>query len=275
MKIQPETISVLLPVYNAEKWLKSCVQSLLAQTFEDFRIYVINDGSTDQSLDILREFNDLRIIIVENKKNLGLIASLNEGLSLARGKYIARMDADDLCMPDRFKKQVEYLEAHPEVSVLGTRAYYLDEESHVVYKIPYPKDGVGSHLTYRNCLIHPSIMMRALTVGDQRYSNTALGFEDYDLWTRLSTQGLNIEILPQELLYYRVRQGSESAIRPHVLKLSVIKKIHLLSFLARVKFFRILPIETFLELHKHETFLRKYISDFKPRLDVYYRRLLK
>ena len=120
-------VSVILPAYNAEAYLKEAIDSILNQTFPDFQLIVINDCSTDGTEEIIRQYADPRLVPVKNEKNLGIAATLNRGLSLAQGDYIARMDADDISLPHRLERQVAYLDAHPDIAVLGTNVETFDE----------------------------------------------------------------------------------------------------------------------------------------------------
>ena len=113
-------ISVVMPAYNAEKYIGEAIESILNQTFKDFEFIIINDGSVDHTKEIIREYNDPRIVLLENDKNRGIVLSLNKGLDAATGKYIARMDADDIALKNRFERQVEYLDEHKDIGVLGT-----------------------------------------------------------------------------------------------------------------------------------------------------------
>ncbi len=115
-------VTVLMPVYNAEKYLKTAIESILKQTFSDFELLIINDGSTDGSEEIIRSFNDKRIRLFNNEQNLGIIKTLNKGLNLAKGEYIIRMDADDISLPDRLELQVKYMEENPGIGISGTQA---------------------------------------------------------------------------------------------------------------------------------------------------------
>lgn len=112
-------ISVVMPAYNAEKYIGEAIESILNQTFKDFEFIIINDGSVDHTKEIIREYNDPRIVLLENDKNRGIVLSLNKGLDAATGKYIARMDADDIALKNRFERQVEYLDEHKDIGVLG------------------------------------------------------------------------------------------------------------------------------------------------------------
>ena len=112
-------ISIILPAYNAEKYLKEAIDSILAQTYTNFELIVINDGSTDKTEEIILSYQDSRIRYIKNEKNLKLIRTLNKGIGLAKGKYIARMDADDISLPHRLKEEVEFMEAHPNIGEIG------------------------------------------------------------------------------------------------------------------------------------------------------------
>lgn len=121
-------ISVILPVYNAEKYIRNSIESILHQSFKDFELIIINDGSIDNSGAIISSFNDVRIHYYTNDTNLGLIKTLNKSINLSKGRYIARMDADDICMPNRFEKQVAFMESHPSVVLCGTWAKIIDDQ---------------------------------------------------------------------------------------------------------------------------------------------------
>ena len=128
-------VNVLMSVYNGEKYLREAIDSILGQTFKDFEFLIINDGSTDKTGEILKSYNDPRIKIINNEKNIGLTKSLNKGLRLARGEYIARQDADDISMPERLKKEVEFLEQNINVGLVGTDYLFINEKGKVVHFI--------------------------------------------------------------------------------------------------------------------------------------------
>ncbi|MEO1153538.1 MAG: glycosyltransferase [Pseudomonadota bacterium] len=206
-------VSVLLPVYNGGVYLEDAVRSLLAQSFTDFEIIAINDGSKDASLETLerlaREDARLRVISRENR---GLIATLNEAMDRARGVYLARMDADDIALPGRFAAQVAFLDAHPEVVVLGTAVLLVDAEGLPLRPFGELTDHGAidaAHLEGRGAtIVHPSAMIRAealRAVGgyDDRYPHA----EDLDLFLRLGEQG-QMANLPEVLLHYRQQPNS-------------------------------------------------------------------
>jgi glycosyltransferase involved in cell wall biosynthesis len=204
-----------MPVYNAEKYLREAVESILNQTFGDFEFIIINDGSTDGSLAILEEYaaRDERIRLV-SRENRGLIATLNEGIALARAPLIARMDADDISLPERFKKQVAYLEAHPEVAVVGTDYQVIDDRSRVVVlhkrRPSEHKDIVAGLLEGDSCLCHPTVVFRRDAVRALGgYNPDALHAEDYALWLSV-IEHHQMANVPVPLVRYRAHEMSVS-----------------------------------------------------------------
>lgn len=206
-------VSVLLPAYNCESFIAEAVQSILTQTFQDFELLIIDDGSTDATSSILSSFNDPRIRLLPNDRNLGLIATLNRGLILASGQYVARMDADDIAAPERLSKQVIYLDTHPNVHVVGTMVDLIDEQG-VIFggglRYPTEPEEIRNYLLRECCLIHPSTTFRKETViAAGGYATSARYAEDYDLWLRLSDHH-KIANLPDTLLSYRMHKKQVS-----------------------------------------------------------------
>ncbi len=206
-------VSILMPAYNCEKYVLEAVSSMLAQTFKDFELLVIDDGSTDSTRSILNRISDHRLRIKSNPKNLGLIATLNIGLENCIGKYVARMDADDISAIERLDKQVQFLELHPEVHVLGTMVNLIGEDGKVFSGLSgyptAPKD-IRQHLLRECCLIHPTVMFRKDTVSSAGgYGTGAKHSEDYDLWLRLSHEHA-IANLPDKLVSYRIHKNQVS-----------------------------------------------------------------
>ena len=200
-------VTVLMSVYNGEKYLAEAVDSILNQTFRDFEFLIINDGSTDATADILERYqrSDNRITVY-NQENQGLIASLNRGCQLARGEYVARMDADDVSLPERLAKQVQFMDTHPDIGVVGTWVEYMDENGRRLGEWHYPTAPgvIGWHLLFWCCLAHPSVVMRRdvfLQLGF--YRPQALHAEDYDLWSRAVTV-TRLANIPEVLLRYRI-----------------------------------------------------------------------
>ena len=202
-----------MSVFNAGGFLVEAVDSILAQTMEDFELIAIDDGSTDQSLTTLQRFNDPRLKIIQ-QPNRGLIASLNRGIELAQGKYIARMDADDRCAPDRFGLQVNYLDQHPEIALLGGSIATMDETGNPLAPcVGFPQThgqiwaGIGRK-PWVFC--HPAVMYRrdaAIDVG--LYRSDFAHAEDAEFFARLMTRARAAN-LPDVLLHYRLRRGAIS-----------------------------------------------------------------
>jgi glycosyltransferase involved in cell wall biosynthesis len=210
-------LSVILPAYNAEAYLESAICSILGQSFENFELIVINDGSTDRTGQMLEAIGDRRLRVINHERNAGLISGLNEGIDASTGKYIARMDADDICEPSRFLRQIEYLESHLEIGVLGTAIKMIDERDRPgpTYIMPAIPSDTQWAMPLICPLAHPSVMMRADIVRSLGgYSNTALHAEDYDLWFRMSreTQMAN---LTEPLICVRKHAASVTSSQRH------------------------------------------------------------
>lgn len=203
-------VTVLMPVYNGEKYLAQAMDSILNQIFTDFEFLIIDDGSVDGSMDIIRKYNDQRIKIVKNEENLGLVDTLNKGLELANSKYIARMDCDDVSLPERLKKQVEYMEAHEDVGICGTwYKIFGDGNKDRVMQLPVEYEALKTSLFFNSYLGHPTVMMRKVFIDkyNLRYDSTHLHAEDYGLWTRCSFL-FPIVNIPEVLLHYRISPNS-------------------------------------------------------------------
>jgi glycosyltransferase involved in cell wall biosynthesis len=211
-------VSVVMTVYNGESHLVAAIDSILAQTFRDFELIVVDDGSTDGTARILAAVRqaDQRVRILENARNLGLVASLNRGLAEARGALIARMDADDVSRPHRLARQVEFLRRHPEVDVLGSRLRVLGTWR--VWKPPLSHDDIVARLLFESPLYHPTVMLRRHRDDGQGglgerivYDERRTHAEDYDLWVRLGLDhGARFANLPEVLLDYRIHRASVS-----------------------------------------------------------------
>lgn len=205
-------VSVIMSVYNGSRFLDSAIISILEQTYDNFEFIIINDGSTDASLDIIRKYAkaDSRIMVIENPGNLGLAASLNRGLAIARGKYIARMDADDIALKDRLKIQFDYLEDNPGIWLAGSSAQIIDEEGRLIgiTNVIADPEKIKRRLLKGNCIIHPSIIFR--NEKGFCYREKALFCEDYDLYLRLTLKGKRLSNISQPLIQYRLSLASIS-----------------------------------------------------------------
>lgn len=208
------TLSVVMSVYNAESYLHKAVDSVLDQTFKDFEFIIIDDCSTDNSLQILEAYaqKDNRITLIkkdQNKGAEGFIENLNLGLQKSKGKYIARMDADDISVPERFEKQLIFLDSDPELFMVGSSLEMIDENDNFIKILPaLPDDVAIKKAMYKNiALYHPSLMFRNDNI---HYREKMRSCEDYDLFFRLMLAGKKMANIPEPLLRYRVLPASMS-----------------------------------------------------------------
>lgn len=205
-------VSVVMSVYNGAPYLRQAIESILAQTFDDFEFLIINDASTDETRQILTSFRDPRIIALENEQNLGLAASLNLAIDGARGEYIARQDADDLSYPQRLAEQVAFLDAHRKVGAVGATTEWIDSAGNTlqIWRQPTENADIQQTLLRYCCLIHGSTMYRhvaALQMGN--YDSKMRTGQDYDFWLRLSEMW-DMACLPETLYRYRWHENMAS-----------------------------------------------------------------
>jgi glycosyltransferase involved in cell wall biosynthesis len=176
-----------MPVYNGDKYLAIAIESILNQSYKNFEFIIINDGSTDSSEKIILSYNDNRILYIKNETNLGLIKSLNKGIELAKGNYIARMDADDISLPNRLMHQHEFMENNSAVGVCGCN-YFQFSGSHKKYQKAFIlHDEIFANMLFNSSVIHPSLFIRRniLNNFNQVFDNKFKHAEDYELWSRL------------------------------------------------------------------------------------------
>jgi glycosyltransferase involved in cell wall biosynthesis len=201
----PPAVSVVMGAYNGEKYLRQAVQSVLDQTFRDFEFIIVNDGSTDGTAGILQELTDQRIRIIRNERNEGLTGCLIKGCNVARGKYIARMDADDISHPERLEKEIAFLDAHPEYGAVGCCYHVIDTDGVVVRSVKYPlhHEELARSLRISNVLVHGAVLFRAdvyrQTGGYREFFQYT---QDYDLWLRMSERA-KLGNLPDFLYQHR------------------------------------------------------------------------
>lgn len=202
-----------MPVYNCEEYIESAIQSVLNQTFSDFELIIIEDHSTDSTLSIVKSFSDKRIQVITHRKNMGIIRSLNEGILVAKGQYIARMDGDDICIPTRFEKEIEYFRKYPSISLVSTSALlinrYGESCGHWDEDLKYKSEGdLLNNLVKTNCIVHPTILVKKEIIQRYRYLPNTEGYEDYILWLRMvSNREVFIKIY-EDLLMYRIHPHS-------------------------------------------------------------------
>jgi glycosyltransferase involved in cell wall biosynthesis len=204
-----------MSVFNAEEYLAEAIESILNQTYSNLEFIIIDDGSTDSSLMIFQKYaeEDQRIRIIINEKNIGLAKSLNNGIDISRGMYIARMDADDISLPDRFHKQVSYLDDHPEVYVVGGQFAFIGAPSNYISNHAIEKELLRWHMLLNYSVIaHPTAMIRRQAlVSAGNYPENYIYAQDRALWTRLyMLSEYPIANLPDTLIYYRKHEGNVS-----------------------------------------------------------------
>jgi hypothetical protein len=203
-------ISVVLPVFNGEHYVTYAVQSILDQTWSDFELILLDDGSTDGTLQLLRSFEacDQRVVLV-SRENRGLVATLNEGLELAQGQWIARMDADDIAFKDRFARQLQWLQ-RTGADICGTWVQFFGTSDHRILKHPVSDSAIKTALFFGSVFAHPSVIMRASLAKQLRYSKDWERCEDYDLWQRAALEKWTMTNLPEVLLMYRQHESQIS-----------------------------------------------------------------
>ncbi len=194
------SVSVILPMFNSSLYIQEAIESILQQTFTDFELIVVDDGSSDNSPSLVKAYNDSRIRLLLNDHDF--IGSLNLGILNSRGKYIVRMDADDIMFPDRLQKQVDFMEQYPEISVCGSFAEVFGDGSGTIRVATKHEEIVLSMILY-NPMIHPSVIIRRSDLQNNGYKTGYPCAEDYKLWTDLASQDFRFANLPDVLLKYR------------------------------------------------------------------------
>ncbi|BCN32545.1 glycosyltransferase family 2 protein [Anaeromicropila herbilytica] len=215
-------VSVIMPAFNTEKYIREAIESILNQTYKNLEFIIIDDGSTDNTLKIIMEYakKDNRILVI-SRKNMGLTSSLNDGIKLAHGEYIARMDSDDISATDRFEKQVSYMNQNPDIYLLGTNFNMIYEENiseaarkryasmHKRSMEKIDKDNVLLSINEAQKFIHPTIMLRR-EVFDIVGLYREYKIEDMELYFRIAAYGLGVAKIEENLLDYRAREDSKS-----------------------------------------------------------------
>jgi glycosyltransferase involved in cell wall biosynthesis len=201
-------VSVLMPVYNGEKYLKDAIESILNQTFTDFEFIIINDGSKDSSAAIVQSYLDKRIVFVENEQNIGLIKTLNKGLLIAKGEYIVRMDCDDISLKNRIEVQVKFMDANPTIGACGSFYNIFINDKTAIADFPIDNEEMNCFLIFNSPIAHPTAIVRrqVLIENDINYSLDCIHAEDYLLWSQLAEKG-SLANISQALLNYRIHPG--------------------------------------------------------------------
>ena len=211
-------ISVILPVYNGERYLHQAINSILNQSYSDFELIIINDGSTDKTESIITSYTDPRIIYIKNEENLKLIKTLNKGIGLAKGQYISRMDADDIAAENLFEKQLATFNSDPSIDIVNIQTYELTEDGNLYRPFIVRKYLDNKSLKYielfENHITHPGIMVKSELMKKYLYKDdgSVINFEDVDLWIRMLWDGAKCVTINDRLLYYRINNSSVTRI---------------------------------------------------------------
>ncbi len=213
-------VTILMSVFNGEKFLREAVESILSQTFMDFEFLIIDDGSTDNSVEIINSYSDPRIRLVRNETNIGLTKSLNIGLRLARGEYVARMDADDVSLPHRLEKQIHLMAENLNLAVCGS---WIETISDVptIWRTKENDSEIKANLLFHNDIVHPSVVIRRkiLLENDMFYNENMKTAQDYELWARLSNIS-NLRNIPEVLLKRRIHTNQIGKMYPQDQKIN-------------------------------------------------------
>lgn len=198
-------VTIIMPVYNAAHYLREAIDSILKQTYKNFEFIIIDDASCDNSVEIIKSYSDNRIKLIRNKVNLKQPITRNKGLKLASGRYIANMDADDISLPERIAKQVDFMEKHQDVDICGTYIKCFGGKIKRVPVSPVKSREIAVWSVIDSPLAHPTVMFRASSIKkyDVWYDSNFKYAQDFELWSRLVLKGVNFYNLAEVLLYYR------------------------------------------------------------------------
>lgn len=211
-------VTVLTSVYNGEKYLQEAIDSILGQTFKDFEFLIVNDGSTDKTAEILKSYKDVRIKIVNNEKNIGLTKSLNKGLKLARGKYIARQDADDISLSTRFEEELKFFDKNSNVALVGTDYFLINEKDEIIHRVNCFTENskLKEKLLEGNQFGHGSIMFKKECIDKVGAYREEFEFaQDFDFYLRI-VEAYDIANIPEPLYKWRININSVSVDRKSV-----------------------------------------------------------
>jgi GT2 family glycosyltransferase len=203
-------VTVFIPVHNRERYIRVAVNSILAQTFDDFELLVVDDGSTDATMEVLERFSDPRLRVVSNPGNRGIPYTRNRGLELARGEYIALLDSDDHAYPHRLRRQVTYLDRHPGIAQVGSWCSFMDADGAMLERVrrqPLTPEDVHAHLLFHCPVINRTVMARTAILRELRYDEAFPRCQDYDMHARLVRAGHRLANLGEILVCGREHAG--------------------------------------------------------------------
>lgn len=195
-------VTVGIPMFNAEKFIRESIFSVLQQTHEYFELIISDDGSSDRSVEIVKSFNDPRIVLLSDGENKGISYRLNEQIAVAKGKYFIRMDADDIMFPNRLESQLEFLEKNPDVDVIGSSAVIIDNENNIIGYRETRVPLTVNEAVKSNIFIHPTVCGKTTWFKNFKYQSCMDGAEDYDLWLRTLTSS-TFMVSNNPVIFYR------------------------------------------------------------------------
>ena len=205
-------LSIVMPVYNREKYITASVKSILSQTFTNFEFIIVNDGSTDKTVEIIKSFNDKRILLVENEQNRGIVYSRNRGLALAKGEYIGMFDSDDIAYPEKFEKQIQFLKNNTDVGMVGSWVKHIDENGIIQqtkWKLKAKPEFIPAIMLFRNYFVQATVVIRKTALPQNGYSKGFDIVEDSKMWFDVSLKN-KVANIQEYLLNYRVHTGGIS-----------------------------------------------------------------
>ena len=228
------SLTVIMSVHNGERYLEAAIDSILAQSFTDFEFFVTDDGSSDRTSSILTNYAERhpQIRIFRNESSAGLPSCLNMMAGKARGKYLARMDADDIAHENRFEKQVEFMDCEPAIDVCFTNVNFMNEEGRIICarRVPSCSKAIIDLLPYINYFVHPTAILRTSSFRKtDGYNELFLKGQDWELWRRMVANGMRLEIIREVLLDYRLHtKGNSSQLSASIIKSDAFSEANIL-----------------------------------------------
>lgn len=210
-------ISVIMPVYNGEEFLRETIDSVLNQTYQNFEFIIVNDGSVDSTQQIIDSYNDKRIVPLNLTRNQGVSNARNRGTDLSKGEFIAFCDADDLYDPSRLQTQLDFLTGNPTVDVCGSYFIVFENDQEILIRHPITDQEIKEHFFTGNCIGQPSVMGKSGVFQKYKYDPELQASEDYDLWARMATGGVVFANVPFPLVKYRLHPAQASKTKGRLL----------------------------------------------------------
>lgn len=257
-------ISVIMPCYNAEKYVLEAIKSILNQTYQNLELIIIDDFSTDNSINIIKSITDPRVFLIKNKENKGVSFSLNEGIDTAKGQYIARMDADDISMANRLEKQLQFLSLNQHIDICGSCCNIIDSKTRIIKTLNTSTNSneIKAKMVFENQFVHPTVFAKSQIFKNNKYDiNYTNVCEDYELWLRL-LPNFTFGNLKQKLLNYRIHESNVSNIKKNKENKRELLSKMFSNFFNKHQ----LSVTNYeIELHLNNFFLNKkeYVSYFK------------